>query len=86
MLLNGLGFVNCALYLMPLFFKDKPVERLLGEGIEAEHLNEDILGRALDAVYALRLWPGTTLRPTGGTVGQAFGFILRSRSHQQFSL
>jgi len=48
---------------MPLFFKDKPVERLLGEGIEAEHLNEDTLGRALDAVYALRLWPGTTLRP-----------------------
>jgi len=52
MILNGLGFVNRALYLMPHFFKDKPVERLLGDGIEAEHLNDDVLGRALDAIYA----------------------------------
>ena len=52
MILNGLGFVNRALYLMPHFFKDKPVDRLLGTGIEAEHLNDDALGRALDAIYA----------------------------------
>ncbi|WP_394754195.1 IS1634 family transposase [Crenothrix sp.] len=52
MILNGLGFVNRTLYLMPHFFKDKPIERLLGEGIEADHLNDDALGRALDAVYA----------------------------------
>lgn len=52
MILNGLGFVNRALYLMPHFFKDKPVERLLGEGITAEQLNDDALGRALDAIYA----------------------------------
>ena len=52
MILNGLGFVNRALYLMPHFFKDKPIERLLGKGIEAEHLNDDALGRALDAIYA----------------------------------
>ena len=50
MVLNGLGFVNRALYLMPHFFKDKPVERLLGEGVAAEHLNDDALGRALDAI------------------------------------
>ena len=31
---------------------DKPVERLIGEGIEAGHLNDDVLGRALDAIYA----------------------------------
>lgn len=37
---------------MPHFFKDKPVGRLLGEGIEAEHLNDDALGRALDTIYA----------------------------------
>ena len=37
---------------MPHFFKDKPVERLLGEGITAEQLNDDALGRALDAIYA----------------------------------
>ena len=51
-ILNGLGFVNRALYLMPPFFKDKPVERLLGAGVAAEHLNDDALGRALDAIYA----------------------------------
>ena len=50
-ILNGFGFVNRTLYLMPLFFKDKPVERLLGEGVAAEHLNDDDLGRALDAIY-----------------------------------
>ena len=52
MVLNGLGFVNRALYLMPHFFKDKPISRLLGEGIEAEHLNDDTLGRAMDTIYA----------------------------------
>jgi transposase len=48
MILNGLAFVNRALYLMPHFFKDKPVELLLGEGVAAEHLNGDALGRALE--------------------------------------
>jgi transposase len=51
MVLNGLGFMNRALYLVPHFFQDKPVERLIGEGIEAEHLNDDVLGRALDGIY-----------------------------------
>ncbi len=37
---------------MPHFFKNKPVERLLGEGLAAEHLNDDALGKALDAIYA----------------------------------
>ena len=52
MVLNGLGFANRALYLTPLFFQDKPLERLLGPGIEAAHLNDDALGRALDRIYA----------------------------------
>ena len=51
MILNGLGFVNKRLYLIPHFFRDKPVELLLGPGIEAEHLNDDRLGRALDQLY-----------------------------------
>ena len=51
MILNGLGFANRTLYLSPLFFADKPVERLLGPGIQAEHLNDDVLGRALDEIY-----------------------------------
>ena len=51
MILNGLGFTNRALYLTPLFFQDKPVQRLVGEGIEAGQLNDDVLGRALDEIY-----------------------------------
>jgi transposase len=52
MILNGLGFVNKRLYLIPRFFEDKPVERLLGPGYEASHFNDDRLGRALDQLYA----------------------------------
>jgi hypothetical protein len=35
MILNGLGFSNRRLYLVPQFFADKPVETLLGPGITA---------------------------------------------------
>ena len=52
MVLNGLGFVNTRLYLVTKFFENKPVERLLGSGIRAEHLNDDVLGRALDQIHA----------------------------------
>src|SRR5512143_4138733 len=51
MILMGLGFTQRALYLTPQFFADKPVERLLGAGLAAEHLNDDALGRALDAIH-----------------------------------
>jgi transposase len=49
--LNGLGFVNQRLYLVPSFFESKPTDRLIGKGILPEHLNDDVLGRALDALY-----------------------------------
>jgi transposase len=52
MVLNGLGFVNQRLYLVPRFFENKPTERLIGPGVKPEHLNDDTLGRALDALYA----------------------------------
>lgn len=51
MILNGLGFTSKALYMTPKYFSDKPVERLLGPGIQAENLNDDALGRALDAIF-----------------------------------
>ncbi len=51
MVLNGLGFSNRRLYLVPQFFANKPVEQLLGEGIEADDLNDDCLGRTLDWIY-----------------------------------
>src|SRR5712692_395292 len=52
MILNGLGFSNRRLYLVPQFFANKPVEHLLGPGIEAADLNHDCLDRTLDWLYA----------------------------------
>src|SRR5947207_13077278 len=51
MILNGLGFANRQLYLVPQYFENKPVEHLLGEGITADMLNDDCLGRTLDWLY-----------------------------------
>jgi transposase len=51
MILNGLGFISAPLYLFSQFFEGKAIEHLLGEGIEARHLNDDRLGRALDRFY-----------------------------------
>jgi len=53
MILNGLGFSSRALYLTSEFFANKPVEALVGPGISAAMLNDDTLGRALDALYAV---------------------------------
>jgi len=52
MVLNGLGFSNRQLYLVPQYFANKPIEYLLGPGIRAEDLNDDCLGRTLDWLYA----------------------------------
>lgn len=52
LVLNGLGFSQRTLYMVSSFFEDKPVEELLGKGIEASHLNDSVLGRALDTISA----------------------------------
>jgi len=52
MILNGLGYTNKQLYLTPMFFKDKPLNRLFHRSVEAEWINDDALGRTLDAMYA----------------------------------
>src|SRR5215467_8198894 len=52
MVLNGLGFSNRRLYLVPQFFEHKPLERLIGPGIAPDDLNDDCLGRALDWLTA----------------------------------
>lgn len=52
MILNGLGFSNRRLYLVPQFFANKPIEHLLSAGIQADDLNDDCLGRTLDWLYA----------------------------------
>jgi transposase len=51
MVLNGLGFVTQQLYLVPHFFHNKPTSRLIAPAIEASHLHDDTLGRALDTLY-----------------------------------
>jgi transposase len=74
MVLNGLGFSNRQLYLVPQYFGDKPIEHLLGPGIRAEDLNDDCLGRTLDWLYAhdvTALFAGLALRAR-----RAFGITL----------
>jgi transposase len=51
MILNALGFSNKALYLTPRFYESRPVDHLLGEGIQASDLHDDCLGTALDSLY-----------------------------------
>lgn len=52
MILNALGYVGQRLYLFPEFYEKLPIERLLGEGVTAADLNDDVLGRTLDAISA----------------------------------
>lgn len=52
MVLNGLGFSSRALYLMPGFLRNKPVDLLINAERSAEDFNDDTLGRALDDLYA----------------------------------
>lgn len=51
MIINGLGFHSRTLHMFPQFFADKPTERLLRPSILPEHLNDDALGRCLDALF-----------------------------------
>jgi transposase len=39
MVLNGLGFVNQQLSLVPMLFHQKPTQRLIAPGLEAKQLN-----------------------------------------------
>src|SRR5918992_990740 len=52
MVLNGLGFINQALYLVPRFFHNKPTYRLISPRVAPDQLNDDALGRALETLYA----------------------------------
>jgi transposase len=51
LILNGLGFTHQRLYLFPNFFMTMPTEKLFGEGITPSDLNDDVVGRTLDAIY-----------------------------------
>ena len=52
MVLNALGFSSRALYLMPDYLHNKPVDLLIDLGLSAEDFNDDSLGRSLDRLYA----------------------------------
>jgi transposase len=52
MVRKGLGCVPHQRYLGPLFFPNNPTQRLIAPGIEAQHLHEETLRRALDTLYA----------------------------------
>ncbi len=51
MILNGLGFVSGALYMFPEYFKGKACEHLIGDGVKADFLYVDRLGRVMDQLY-----------------------------------
>ena len=51
MVLNALGFSGRALYLMPQYLHNKPVDLLIAPGLKAEDFNDDSLGRCLDQLF-----------------------------------
>jgi transposase len=52
MIQNALGFSSRALYLMPDYLRNKPVDLLIRPDMRAEDFNDDSLGRCLDDLYA----------------------------------
>ena len=60
LVLNALGFVGSALYLMPDYLDQKPVDLLIDPDLTAEDFNDDTLGRCLDDLYEA----GRTVRET----------------------
>ena len=72
-----LGFSNRRLYLVPQFFANKPVEHLLGPGIEAADLNDDCLDRTLDWLYAqdpTQVFAGIATQARGECASRACGY------------
>jgi len=52
MVLNALGFTSRALYLMPDYLRNKPVDLLVRSDLKPDDFNDDTLGRSLDDLYA----------------------------------
>jgi transposase len=52
MVQNALGFSSRALYLMPDYLRNKPVDLLVRADLTADDFNDDTLGRCLDDLYA----------------------------------
>ena len=52
MVLNGRGWINQALDLVPRFVQNKPTYRLISPRVAPDQLNDDALGRALETLDA----------------------------------
>ena len=52
MVLNALGFSSLALYLMPDYLQNRPVDVLVHPGLRAEDFSDDSLGRSPYTLYA----------------------------------
>ncbi len=52
MVQNALGFSGRALYMMPDYLRNKPVDLLIRSDLDADDFNDDTLGRSLDDLYA----------------------------------
>lgn len=52
MTINGLGYIERCLYLFPAFFTDVSLKRLFHKDITANQLNDDVMGRTLEAIAA----------------------------------
>jgi len=65
LLLNGLGYIERRLFLMPEYFEDIATERLIREGIKPSQLNQYVFGECLDAIASYgptRLFTGISLQ------------------------
>ncbi len=51
MIPNALGFVRRALYLVPVYLRNKPIDLFIDPALCAEDFNDDSLGRSLDGLY-----------------------------------
>ncbi len=52
MILTALGFVGRALYMMPDYLNNKPVDLLIDPNLTASDFNDDTMGLCLDDLYA----------------------------------
>lgn len=51
MIVNALGFTGRALYLTPMFYRNRAVDLLIDRDLTADDLNDASLGTALDVLY-----------------------------------
>ena len=57
LIINGLGFTGRPMYLTSQFFTTKATEILIDEGVEASHINDNTIGRAMDTLYEYGVSP-----------------------------